>query len=518
MNFAEQVIQMFSEQFAEGTKLKKTVADKIIKIIIKKTENIKNVSIEDFGIILSNLKYRLRAKIDMTGLLNKAKDSDIETIVDELVKDRTRRDQLMKSERPLEYYSEKNQSVWFFESLEFKDKVLKAWDKVKIQIMREWTWNHPVYWEVKVTKKTLTDVIKNFNSRERGIDLAVDENHEPNHKALWWFKELFQEGKKTLFATIELTKKGASLINEGAYKYFSPEIVFRKQDEETWKQINNLLVGWAFTNRPFFKAMKPLLASESGVAPNDNEWEFEENHNAFLIFNNPTMNKFLQLLAKFSQLTEFSADKIEELKTSFSELSEDEKTPELEKTFNDAIEKADEGWEGEGEWDASEDKNKGADEWEGEWAWEGEGSNDEGAGWTETPVVKANEDWTNIIQMSEWAYELLKKNAASAAKLVKEAKFREVTDKVGWLVFSESNKVWIALPKSKNKITAFASLLSDKQMAEFFSIMETLQTVAASEMWTDGWSAKQFNQEEVDFLVKNMWFSEKQAKASLEAK
>ena len=146
---------------------------------------------------------------------------------------------------------------------EFSDgKVFEAGDKVQIQIMRSGKWSHPMYGEINITPEVLTDVKKNFDEQARGIDLAVDENHESNHKALGWFRELTKKGKDSLFATIELTKKGAELLSEGAYKYFSPEIVFNKQDEESGKSIKNLLIGGAFTNRPFFKAMQPLLASE----------------------------------------------------------------------------------------------------------------------------------------------------------------------------------------------------------------------------------------------------------------
>lgn len=48
---------------------------------------------------------------------------------------------------------------------------------------------------------------------------------------------------KDIYAKLELTQKGADLLNEGAYKYFSPEIVFFKTDEETQKPITNMLVG-----------------------------------------------------------------------------------------------------------------------------------------------------------------------------------------------------------------------------------------------------------------------------------
>jgi phage I-like protein len=106
-------------------------------------------------------------------------------------------------------------------------------------------------------------VKKNFDDNVRKIELAVDENHEPHHKALAWYRELIvKDGGETLFAKLELTPQGAKLLSEGAYKYFSPEIYFKKQDEETGEVISNLLIGGAFTNRPFFKAMKPLLASE----------------------------------------------------------------------------------------------------------------------------------------------------------------------------------------------------------------------------------------------------------------
>lgn len=132
--------------------------------------------------------------------------------------------------------------------------------------MRTGKWNHPAYGEFEITPETLTQVKDNFTANLRGIKLAVDENHEPNHKALAWYTELYQVTEDDLFAKLELTQKGADLLNEGAYRYFSPEIVFYKTDEETGKPITNMLVGGAFTNRPFFKSMQPLMASEDGQA------------------------------------------------------------------------------------------------------------------------------------------------------------------------------------------------------------------------------------------------------------
>ena len=76
---------------------------------------------------------------------------------------------------------------------------------VEVQIMRIGKRNHPSYGEIEVTADTLVDVKKNFEENKRGIELAVDENHEDNHKALGWYRELFIVADG-LYAKIELTK------------------------------------------------------------------------------------------------------------------------------------------------------------------------------------------------------------------------------------------------------------------------------------------------------------------------
>jgi phage I-like protein len=88
----------------------------------------------------------------------------------------------------------------------------------------------------------LDDFIKNFQENKRGIDLAVDINHEPNHKAVGWIKNLAKKGGDAVFATVEWTKEGLELVKSGAYKYFSPELFFSFRDEESGETIQNLLV------------------------------------------------------------------------------------------------------------------------------------------------------------------------------------------------------------------------------------------------------------------------------------
>lgn len=132
-------------------------------------------------------------------------------------------------------------NVFFFNSIQLDNDNLRKGDEITLQVLRTGKWSHPFYGEIKVTKKTINNVIENFNNKERGIELVLDENHEMDHKALGVFKELFKKEdgnvkKKdnALFARIELTKKGADMLNDGSYLYFSPEIIFGEtKDEET---------------------------------------------------------------------------------------------------------------------------------------------------------------------------------------------------------------------------------------------------------------------------------------------
>ena len=83
---------------------------------------------------------------------------------------------------------------------------MKEGDIVDIQIMKVGKWKHPVYGDVVVTEKTLNEIKENFDKDKRGIELAVDENHEGNHKAMAWYQEVYKKGSKSLFAKLKLTK------------------------------------------------------------------------------------------------------------------------------------------------------------------------------------------------------------------------------------------------------------------------------------------------------------------------
>lgn len=482
-------------KFASDTGISEKLAKRILALVYEK-----DLSAEDFNGVL----WRLRdwfIKNKLPELIEKLKDEDIEGVIDELIADRARWATAVPynvacAETPEELAEAFNsigapEAVWFFTSLDFSDrkgKKFKAGDTVRIQIMRTGKWNHPMYGEVKVTKKTIRDVVKNFQNRERGVDLAVDENHEPDHKALAWFKDLVTENDDNdLFADVELTKKGADLLNEGAYKYFSPEIVFHKEDEETGKPQRNLLIGGAFTNRPFFKNMKPLMASEDAAAGEQSGSDSAKANQAIFLSKPHAMKKFLEVAARLVEKNKINASEKSELEQAYNELPKEDRSDDINKAFAELLAKFDE----EGgtppapaapapapEGQKPEEKKEGEEE---------EGEEDE----TETEEVQATEGLEGVSMNEDGTYkvvdpvafsESLKRQQKKFAEMAREAAVAACEKSLAPLVFSEKRPTKVVLPAQKKTIVEFAASLDEAKRSKFFSILKGLRSVPAGEL------------------------------------
>jgi len=375
---------------------------------------------------------------------------------------------------------------WIFNEFEFKE--VKEWEQVEIQIMRKWKRNHPMYWEVKVDDSTLDDVVKNFEENKRWVDLAIDENHESNHKALWRIRKVYKKGTDALFATIELTKMGAELVSKWAYKYFSPEIIFNSKDPETGEKIKNLLVGWAFTNRPFFKAMQPLMASEIV------DWQADLSDN-ILYFNNESMNKLMELLAKFTDWTMTEDDRVE-LLTKFNDMSDEDKTDEMKAAVEEATKVKEE------EKKEEEKKEEFSDKKE----------DDEDKEEDKKEEFKAEEVTMKASEFAE-----MQALANQAKDLINERRKSSIESRANGFKFSDDNKVGIVLPKIVSELVEFAETLSDAKVNKFFSIIEKLQTLSANEIWHSEDNNESVNREKVEFIKEKFNYSEEEAIAVAKA-
>lgn len=132
-----------------------------------------------------------------------------------------------------------------------------------IQILRTGKFNHPRYGEFEITTKTLSDMIRNFTSKVRGIDIALDYFHLSDNEASGWLTELYLNNEdQELWGKVDWTPKAQRMLAEREVRYFSPDFAFQWQDPETGVGYENVLFGGGLTNRPFVKDMAAIVAAE----------------------------------------------------------------------------------------------------------------------------------------------------------------------------------------------------------------------------------------------------------------
>jgi phage I-like protein len=135
---------------------------------------------------------------------------------------------------------------------------------VEIQILKTGKFNHPSYGYFQITPLILQEMKKNFDSRVRGIDLAVDYFHESDKEASGWITGLnLKEGGQELWASIRWTPTAEKKLSQRELRYFSPDFTFKWTDPESGKTFSNVLFGGGLTNRPFLKDMQAIVANEN---------------------------------------------------------------------------------------------------------------------------------------------------------------------------------------------------------------------------------------------------------------
>lgn len=469
-------------QFSDSTGLSVELAKKILDLLDKK-----KLDPQD----LNNVIWRLRdivIKRDLGTLIEKLPMKEIEATIDQMILERSMYDcpkqvcYAQNFEQLTQAFASigKPQSVWFFADIEKKDGTYKKGDVVTQQIFRVGKWEHPEYGTVEVTEDTITDVVRNFKENVRKIELCVDENHEPDHKALGWYREVFaSDDGKQCFAKIELTKKGAELINDGAYKYFSPEICFSKVDEESGDFVSNLLIGGAFTNRPFFKGMQPLMATEGAAAGGKTGASASQNGQVPYFFSNTsTMHKMLLVMDKILTAGTFTEAEKSELEQAYGEITEKARTTELNTKVSELLAKFEEG--------GAAPAAAPAKPAEGEKPKEGEevvtpAEGEEGAIPTDIEgEVKANEA-EGTFTVDATFMENVRGMQKTLSKVSADATLKACESKAKELCFSEAKKANVILPKHVPKISKFAAGLSDAARKEFFEIIGAFKSIPAGE-------------------------------------
>lgn len=115
----------------------------------------------------------------------------------------------------------------------------------------------------------LAKIVENWRANVRGVDVAIDQVHDPDRGAAGWVRDLkiapstTQPGKQALFARVEWTPLGKELVGGGIFRYMSAEFGPHK-DAETGTEYSDVLYAATLTNRPFVKGLAPVTL--------DSEW------------------------------------------------------------------------------------------------------------------------------------------------------------------------------------------------------------------------------------------------------
>lgn len=184
-----------------------------------------------------------------------------------------------------------------------------------VQAWRYSSWDHPVYGKVEVTPALVQEFKQHLDDNTFGQEILVNYDHgldkSKGNKAAGRVLDI-EARENGGWYQVEFTQEALQEINDKQWRYLSPEYQ-DWLDAEKGETFDNVPVGLALTNRPFFKNMTPMNFSEFFTeVPSEQEGEDM----------NPLLKAFAELLGielkedtTEEDATKLFSDKITELKT-----------------------------------------------------------------------------------------------------------------------------------------------------------------------------------------------------------
>lgn len=148
--------------------------------------------------------------------------------------------------------------------VELGDDGLTEWVQV---IPGPGTWTHPRYGKLIITNESLERFVENFKRGVYQEHIPIDAEHKTKATGAYaYYREMKvgHDGQPGVWARLELTERGKAALDGGGFRYFSPEIYDEWQEPVTGQVYKDVVVGGAFTTRPFYKdsSLQPIPLSE----------------------------------------------------------------------------------------------------------------------------------------------------------------------------------------------------------------------------------------------------------------
>lgn len=183
-----------------------------------------------------------------------------------------------------------------------------------------------------VNSEILKKLKENFDNNARGIDLAIDYEHNNMGQSAGWIKSIDLDNNDTeLWAFVDWNEEGKEKISKKIFRYLSSEFSMNFKNIETGMEYGPTLFGVALTNRPVVKNMQPVTKLSEASMENEEKKEevieveapiIEEEKKEEIIVN-PIEEENKELKAK-----------LEEVEKQLSEIKEEKKLSERKSNFN----------------------------------------------------------------------------------------------------------------------------------------------------------------------------------------
>jgi len=164
-------------------------------------------------------------------------------------------------------YANDNKKMHVLLPVEQFSELTQDTDNPNIKWVQAWrysSWDHPVYGKVEVTPELVQEFKGHLDSNTYGQEILVNYDHgmdkAKGNKSAGKVLDIEARDDGGWYQ-VEFTQEALKEIEGGEWRYLSPEYQ-DWMDAEKGETFDNVPVGLAITNRPFFKNMTPMNFSE----------------------------------------------------------------------------------------------------------------------------------------------------------------------------------------------------------------------------------------------------------------